>query len=205
MNVAGVMLLRFIGGLDRSAAAQAAYAIGYTELFSFVTWSSTGLLGATAAVVGQNLGAGKPDRARGAARSAATIGLGVAGFLGILYFTIPGTLLGIFGMADPDVLEIGTELLRYLSLSGLFITVALIYTGALHGCGDTRSPLYISIVSQIVIPLGICFFFQATRGLRASDIWLAILLGHATRCLLSVLRFRQEKWRSIVVDIGDRS
>ena len=205
MNVAGVMLLRFIGSLERSAAAQAAYAIGYNELFSFVTWSSVGLMGATAAVVGQNLGAGKPDRALAVPRAAAGIGLCVAGILGILYYTVPGLLLGIFGMQDADVLEIGTQLLRYLSLSGLFITVALIYTGALQGSGDTRSPLYISIVSQIVIPLGLCFYFQATRGLRASDIWLAILLGHTTRCLLSVVRFRQEKWRDIVVDIGDRA
>ena len=202
MNIAGVMLLRFIGSLERSAEAQAAYAIGYAELFSFVTWSSTGLMGATAAVVGQNLGAGNTDRARKAVGVAARIGLGVAGFLGILFLLVPQHLLGIFGMQNPDVITIGTQLLRYLSVSALFITVALIYTGALQGTGDTRSPMWISIISQIVIPLGLCFFLQSTRGLRATDIWLAILLGHATRCVLSVLRFRQEKWRQIVVDIG---
>ena len=48
MNVAGVMLLRFIGSLEQSAAAQAAYAIGYTELFSMITWTSVGLMGAAA-------------------------------------------------------------------------------------------------------------------------------------------------------------
>ena len=79
--------------------------------------------------------------------------------------------------------------------------MALTYTGALQGTGDTRSPLYISIVSQVVIPLGLCAILDATRGLRPADIWLAILLGHATRCVLSVLRFRQGKWRGIQVDI----
>ena len=54
------------------------------------------------------------------------------------------------------------QLLRYLSVSGLFITVALTYTGGLQGTGDTKSPLYISIVSQIVVPLGMCFFIQDT-------------------------------------------
>ncbi len=63
MNVAGVLLLRFIGGLEYSAAAQAAYTIGYTELFSMITWTSVGLMGAAATIAGQNLGAGKPDRA----------------------------------------------------------------------------------------------------------------------------------------------
>src|SRR5688572_23363670 len=63
MNVAGVMLLRFIGSLEHSAEAQGAYAIGYTELFSLITWTSVGLMGAAATIAGQNLGAGHPERA----------------------------------------------------------------------------------------------------------------------------------------------
>ncbi len=202
MNVGGVFLLRFIGSLDASAEAQAAYAISYTELFSFITWTSVGLMGATAAVAGQNLGAGRPERTEQAVRVAARIGLGAAALVGSLFLLIPRALLGIFGMQDPAVVDLGVQLLHFLSVSGLFITVALTYTGGLQGTGDTRSPLYISIVSQLVIPLGMCAILQATRGLRPTDIWLAILIGHATRCTLSVLRFRQGKWRGIEVDIG---
>ena len=62
MNIAGVLLLRFIGSLEHSAEAQAAYAVAYSELFSLVTWTSVGLMGAAAAVAGQNLGAGNPER-----------------------------------------------------------------------------------------------------------------------------------------------
>jgi putative MATE family efflux protein len=201
MNVAGVMLLRFIGSLERSAEAQAAYAVTYTELFSFITWTSVGLMGATAAVVGQNLGAGKPERSVRAVHVAARIGLIVAASLGLLFLAIPRLLLGLFGMDDPVVVQLGAQLLRYLSVSGLFITVALVYTGGLHGTGDTRGPLYISIVAQIIIPLGICSVLEAVRGLQPVDIWLAIVAGHAMRCLLSVARFRQEKWKRIEVDI----
>ena len=93
------------------------------------------------------------------------------------------------------------QLLRYLSVSGLFITVALSYTGGLQGTGDTRSPLYISIVSQVVVPIGLCSVLQAMRGLQPSDIWTAILLGHFTRAGLSMLRFRQGRWRHITVDL----
>src|SRR4029453_1512659 len=132
---------------------------------------------------------------------AARIGLGVAAFVGALFLFIPEQLLGIFGMTEPLVTSIGKELLRYLIVSGFFITVALSYTGGLQGTGDTRSPLYISIVSQIVVPLGICTALQATRGLHPSDIWTAIVLGHMTRALLSVVRFRQGKWQHIAVDI----
>jgi len=202
MNVAGVFLLRFIGSLERSAAAQAAYAVAYTELFSLITWTSVGLMGAAGTVAGQNLGAGHPDRSMRAVRAAAGIGLGVATIVGLLFVTLPGVLLGLFGMDDPAVLAIGTQLLRYLSVSGLFIAVALTYTGGLQGTGDTRGPLYISIVSQIVVPLGLCAVLDATRGLAPADIWAAIVLGHVTRCGLSVLRFRSGKWRAIAVEIA---
>jgi Na+-driven multidrug efflux pump len=97
------------------------------------------------------------------------------------------------------------QLLRVLALSGLFITTALTFTGGLQGTGDTKSPLYISIISQVIIPLGICFIVQRTSRLDPIDIWIAILVGHATRCALSVLRFNQGKWRAIAVDISAAS
>lgn len=201
MNVGGVVLLGFVGSLAQSAEAQAAYAVGYTELFSLITWTSSGLMGAAAAIAGQNLGAARPDRSVHGVRVASLIGLAVAGTVGLLFLTIPRALLAVFGMEDPVVVDLGAQLLAYLSVSGLFITVALAYTGGLQGTGDTRSPLYISIVSQLVIPLGICGVIQALRGLNPGDIWLAILLGHMTRCTLSVVRFRQGDWREIEVDI----
>jgi Na+-driven multidrug efflux pump len=201
MNVGGVLLLRFIGSLEHSAEAQAAYAVAYTELFSLITWTSVGLMGAAATIAGQNLGARNPDRAIAGVRVASQIGLGVAALVGAMFLLIPRYLLAAFGMTETLVIDIGVELLRYLSISGFFITVALSYTGGLQGTGDTRSPLYISLVSQILIPLGLCTILQATTGLQPGYIWLAILLGHITRCTLSVARFRQQKWRSIHVDI----
>jgi putative MATE family efflux protein len=201
MNVGGVMLLRFIGSLPASAEAQAAYTIAYTQVFSFITWTAMGLMGAAAAIAGQNLGAGRPERADRAVHLAAMMGLGMAALVGALFLIAPRVLLAVFGVTDPAVTELGVQLLRYLSLSGLFITAALVYTGGLQGAGDTRSPLHISVVSQVVVPLSICAFFEVLRGLTPADIWLAILLGHMTRCTLSVLRFRQGRWRDIRVEI----
>lgn len=200
MNIGGVMLLRFIGSLAQSGEAQAAYAVCYTELFSFVTWTSVGLMGAAAAVAGQNLGAGRPERAASGVRMASRIGMGMAASIGILFVAIPRYLLAAFGMNDPEVVRLGMQLLGFLSVSGLFITVALTYTGGLQGTGDTKSPFYISLVSQVALPIGFCLALQASGRLTPAGIWSAILLGHATRCLLSVLRFRQGKWKLIQVE-----
>ena len=202
MNIGGVLMLAFIGSLAQSAAAQAAFSVVYTELFSLITWTSVGLMGAAAATAGQNLGAGNPDRAAASVHVAARIGVSSAAIVGIFFLFLPRQLLAVFGMDDPAVVEIGVQLLRVLSLSGLFIAVALTYTGGLQGTGDTKSPLYISIASQVIVPLGICFVIQQISTLDPIDIWIAILVGHATRFALSVLRFNQGRWRNIAVDIG---
>jgi putative MATE family efflux protein len=202
MNIGGLLLLSFIGSLAQSAAAQAAFTVSYSQLFSFVTWTSVGLMGAAAAIAGQNLGANNPDRAQQAVNVAARIAFGGAAFFGLFFLFLPRQLLAVFSMHEPEVVTIGTQLLHVLSVSGLFIAVALTYTGGLQGTGDTKSPLFISIISQIIVPLGICFVIQRTGTLQPIDIWVAILIGHATRCALSILRFRQGKWRLIKVKVG---
>jgi Na+-driven multidrug efflux pump len=134
-----------------------------------------------------------------AVQVAARFGLIIAGTIGLIFLAFADQLLAFFGLNDPTVVLIGRQLLRYLSLSGLFITVALTYTGGLQGTGDTKSPLFITLVAQIVLPLGLCFSLQATGHLEAAGIWQAIVLGHFARCVLSAARFHQGGWRYIRV------
>ena len=202
MNVGGIVLLGYVGSLELSAEAQAVFAVGYAQLFSLIAWSSNALMQASAALAGQNLGAGRPDRTRRVPLQAGLVGWGLAIPIGASFWLIPERLLALFGMTDPVVVGLGSEFLAYLSVSGLLITLALSFTGALQGTGDTKSPMYISIVSQLLLPLGICAAIDMTRSLEPADIWLAIVLGHAARCSLSILRFRQERWREIEVDTG---
>ena len=201
MNVAGVLLLRFMGSLPYSAEAQAAYAVCYTELFAFITWTSVGLMSAAATIAGQNLGAGKPERSVQGVMVAARFGLMIAAVIGIIFLLFADQLLAAFGLTDPIVVRIGRQLLQYLSISGLFITLALTFTGGLQGTGDTRSPLFITLISQVAVPLGLCFYLQATGRLEATGIWLAIVLGHFTRCALSAARFHQGRWKTIAVGV----
>src|SRR3989454_9011322 len=133
MNVAGVLLLRFIGSLAQSAEAQAAYAVGYTELFSFITWTSVGLMSADATVGGQNLGAGRPERAVHGVHVAAGLGLGLAAAIGVLFLTIPRSPLGVFGMTDPGVVGPGAPLLAFPRVSRPFLPRRPPSTGGLPG------------------------------------------------------------------------
>ncbi|MBI4852434.1 MAG: MATE family efflux transporter [Acidobacteria bacterium] len=194
MNIGGVILLRFIGTLDHSAETQAAYSVGYSQLFSLITWTSVGLMSASSVMAGQNLGAKKFDRVKQTVATTSKVGLTMAIIIGTLFLIIPSTLLGLFGITDSLVISIGKELLAYLSISGVCITIALTYSGGLQGTGDTRSPLYISLVSQVALPISLCLLIKFLRPLQPSDIWLAIVLGHLARAALTVVKFRQSKW-----------
>ena len=118
------MLLRFIGSLAQSAAAQAAYAVGYTELFSLITWTSVGLMGAAATVAGQNLGAGQPERASRASTPRPASALRVAAIVGVMFVPFP-RLLGLFGADRGRVARSAQQLLRFLAVSGFFVSAAL--------------------------------------------------------------------------------
>jgi len=154
-------------------------------------------------IVGQSLGAQKPERALVAPWAATRVGLCVAVPLSLAFLLLPDVLLGFFGMEDPLVLSLGRQLLGFLALSALFLTTALSYTGALQGTGDTRSPMYISIISQLIVPIGLCATLDAWGGLQPIEIWSAIVIGHFLRMSLSILRFQQGKWTSIRVELGE--
>jgi putative MATE family efflux protein len=201
MNIGGFLMLSFIGSLVHSAAAQAAYSIAYSQLFTFVSFTANGLMAAASTVAGQNLGAKQIERANSSVNIAAGFGVIGSAFIGFFFYFFPVQLLAVFDVRDANTLEIGMLLLRYLSISGIFVSVALAYTGGLQGTGDTKSPLYISIISQVIIPLSVCFIIKQTIGLEAWHIWSAILAGHFARCFLSMLRFRQGKWRNIKVEM----
>jgi putative MATE family efflux protein len=109
MNITGVLVLRFIGSIEHSAAAQAAYAVGYSELFSLITWTSAGLMGASATIAGQSLGAGHSHRAMRGVAVASWFGLSVAAIVGLAFMAFPQHLLGIFGMKDADALSFGVR------------------------------------------------------------------------------------------------
>jgi len=204
MNIGGAMVLRFIGSLPNSGEAQAAYTICYVQLFSFVTWAGFGLRAACATVIGQNIGAGKAERGRAAVFVGAVIGFIWALFFGFWYFFFPELLLNLFGVTDELVLQYGVELLNYLAFSGLFVVVALAFTGGLQGAGDTMRPMVIAFTTQIVILLGICFVFELRGQLSSTVIWTSILIAHLSRLTLSFLIFVQGKWKGIKVELEEK-
>lgn len=202
LNLGGVMLTVFIGRLDDSVAAQAAYTICYSQLFSFVTWASFGLRASAATMMGQNIGAGRPERGKAGVYIATVVAFFWASVLGLLFLAVPKVLLGLFGATEGTVVDLGVSLLRYLALSGIFVATTLALTGGLQGAGDTKRPMVIAFLTQIVVLLGFCAVAYWMDMLTPQLVWLAILLSHASRFALTYGAFRQGRWAHIKLDLG---
>ena len=205
LNIGGIWLYRYVGSLADSSAAQAAYTICYAQLFSFVTWAALGLRGSAAALMGQNIGAGKGERGRRCVHVAAVMGGAWAAVWGVAVWVAPGTFLALFNSSDGEdaiVLTLGTTLLHYLSVSGVFLAVALALTGGLMGAGDTKKPMYIAIVTQIIVLLGVCEIYNQLGLLSANAIWSAILISHVSRYVLTHAAFHTAKLKPMAITVG---
>jgi putative MATE family efflux protein len=201
LNIGGVFLLRFIGKLDHSASAQAAYTICYVQLFSLVTWTSFGLRAAASTLIGQNLGADEPERARRGVQVAAGVGAVWAALIGLVFWNFPETLLWLFQAVDEPIRGYGISLLRYLSFSGVMLAVALALTGGLQGAGDTKMPMYIAFLTQIVVLLGYCWILDQLGALTTDRIWFGILLSHTSRLVMTYIVFHRGRWALIHLEL----
>ncbi len=202
LNIGGATLIYFINQLPNSAAVLAAYSVCYSQIFSIVTFTGFGLRAACATVIGQNIGAGKLARGERAVYLGAGIGFVWAAVFGLIFFTLPGPVLSIFALdLGSPVGEIARTFLHFLTFSGVFVVVMLAFTGGLQGAGDTRTPMYVAFITQIVILLGFCLAFQMAGRLSTEVIWTAILIAHATRFVLTYVVFSRGSWRKIKVSL----
>ena len=205
LNIGGVILMRKIGSLPDSAAAQAAYAICYSQLFNVITFASFGLRSASATVVGQNIGAGKPERGVAGVRVAASMGMVWAALVGVVFWMFPYPLLAVFDATKEPVVGYGVSFLRFLSFSGIVLAGGLAYTGALQGAGDTKRPMVIAFFTQLFVLLGTCEVFELLGMLTANAIWTAILVSHTSRFVFTYAAFRRGGWKKINLDIRPKA
>lgn len=199
LNIGAIGIVAYIDRLAFASEAMAAYTVCYAQLFSFVTWASLGLRSAAAALVGQNVGAGKSERGKAGVRVAAAMGVMWASVWGVTMWSHPEFFLRVFNLTDEHVVAFGTSLLRYLSFSGVFLSAGLAFSGGLIGAGQTQKPMWISIITQIFILLGVCQIYSLFDRLTAGGIWQAILISHFCRYVLTHYVFRHAHWKPIIV------
>jgi putative MATE family efflux protein len=199
LSLAGVLLSLIYVWLTRYTSrfgtpALAALGIGHKmEGLGFI--AITGFALSAGALVGQNLGAGREDRARHAVWLTVAYCLVVTVTTAIAFLLIPRTLVGLF-TTDPAVIEAGSLYLRIITIAQIGQTFELIFEGALAGAGYTVLPMVVSTtITALRIPLSA--MWSARFGLVG--IWWALSLTAAARGVAMTLFWRAGAWRKSVV------
>jgi putative MATE family efflux protein len=184
-----------------STPVVAAYGIG-TRVFSVIFLPAIAVARGVETMSGQNIGAGKYDRAERANYVAASGLFVVLSALGVLIFLVPTPIVGVF-TDDPTVLETGATFLRYAALSFGFIGIMRAFTGGFRGAGNTLVAAVISIVtlagirfpvayvaSQFSLPIPYTQYVSGARG-----IWVAFFVSNVAGAAIAWLWFRRGTWR----------
>jgi putative MATE family efflux protein len=170
---------------------------GYTiaiRLVIFCLLPSWGLSNAAATMVGQSLGAGKPDRAERAVWIAGGYNMVVLGAVGALFILFAAPIVGLF-THDPAVLPIGALALRTMSYGFLFYALGMVLTQSFNGAGDTWTPTWINLVCFWLFEIPLAYVLAIVAGLGPFGAFLAITLGYSSLALVSAVLFRRGQWK----------
>jgi putative MATE family efflux protein len=162
------------------------------ESVSFLT--CLGFSVAASTLVGQNLGAGKPERSAQAAWQTAGIAVLVTGFVATMFLIFPKQIASVF-ISDPKVIEIGIGYLRILALSQMFMALEIVFEGAFGGAGNTIPPMLVSIPGSLArIPLA--YLLAVHWGMGIKGVWWAITLTSIAKGIVLTYWFSRGKWKA---------
>ncbi len=159
---------------------------------------SWGMTNAVATLVGQNLGAGKPDRAE---RSVWITGLyNMVFLLGVaaVFILWPEPLIGVF-TSDPAVLALGAQCLRVVSYGYAFYAWGMVMVQAFNGAGDTTTPTWINLGCYWLFQIPLALVLAEVLALGPLGVFLAITIAESLVAVVGILFFRRGKWKERVV------
>jgi len=186
-----LVLVRFVSSFG--SAAVAGYTVGI-RIFIFAILPSWGLSSAAATLVGQNLGAQKPDRAE---RSVWLTGLYNMVFLGIVtvvFVAFPEPIIRLF-TDDPAVIPFGVDCLRIISYGNLAYAYGMVMVQSFNGAGDTFTPTVVNIFGYWLFQLPVAYWLAFHTSLGSKGVFAAIPIAEAAIALVGVILFRRGRWK----------
>ncbi len=187
-----VGLVRIISTFGSDAVA--GYTIGIRVVL-FALFPAFGLSNAAATMVGQSLGAGKPDRAEKAVWLAAFYNVAFLGTMGLLFLAFAPTIVHWFS-ASPVVDGYASACLRTVACGFLFYAFGMVLTQSFNGAGDTWTPTWINFFAFWVFEIPAAWVFSSVMGMGPQGVFLAVMLGFSTLAVVSTIIFRQGRWKA---------
>jgi putative MATE family efflux protein len=174
---------------------------GYTVAMRVVVFAilpSYGMSNAAATMVGQALGAGKPDRAEKAVWKACLYNLAFLGIVGVAFVALAGPIVRLFS-DDPEVVRHGAMALRVVALGFPLYAFGMVLTQAFNGAGDTWTPTWINLAVFWAFEIPLAYVLAITLGMGPTGAFWAITIAFSSLAVVSGLIFRRGKWKTKVV------
>lgn len=190
-----IFLMRILAGVGSEAVAGATIAI---RIMMFTMMPAWGLSNAAATLVGQNLGAGNPDRAES---SVWKIGLYTMVFMvlvSVVYFFFNESLMQLF-TNDERVISIGSEWLQILSYSYFIYGWWMVSVQAFNGAGDTKTPTMINIVFFWLIQIPLCYYLALQLDWQQSGVFWGVFISETAVGIFTLWLFSRGKWKTVKV------
>lgn len=188
--------------LTRIIAESGSIAVaGYTVAIRIVIFTllpAMGLANAATTLVGQNLGAGKPDRAEASVWKAALYNAVFLGSVSIVFLVFGDFFIGFFN-DDTGVVAIGKQALAILCLGYVFFAYGMVISQSFNGAGDTFTPTLINIGMFWVFEIPLAWLLASYWGMGASGVFWAISAAHSLHAVVSVLVFRRGRWKTVKI------
>ena len=177
--------------------ALAGYIVG-VRVILFALLPSWGMSNAAATMVGQALGAKKPDRAERAVWLAGLYNMCVLGCVGLLFVVFAPQIIRLF-TSDPAVTPYGTDCLRIVACGFLFYAYGMVLTQSFNGAGDTWTPTIINLFVFWLWELPLAYVLAITLHFGPRGVFLAIMIAFSSLAVVSAIVFRRGKWKTKVV------
>src|SRR5579864_3267740 len=190
-----IAVVRIIATFGSAAAAANTLAI---KIIVFAILPSWGMSNAAATLVGQNLGAGKPERAELAVWRTGFYNMLFLGSVGLVFIAFAERIIGWF-TSDPAVAPIAVSGLRLLSYGYVSYAYGMVVTAAFNGAGDTATPTLLNLISFWLFQIPIAWLLAFHTGLGPRGVFVAVVIGDSLLALLAILCFRRGKWKKTVV------
>lgn len=188
-------VVRIIASFGSAAAAANTLAI---KIIIFAILPSWGMSNAAATLVGQNLGAGKPERAETSVWRTGFYNMLFLGTVGLIFAAFAERIIGLF-TNDPAVVPIAVSGLRLLSYGNISYAYGMVVTAAFNGAGDTFTPTILNLICfwVVQIPVACLLAFHTSLGPRGA--FIAVLISDTLLALLGIIWFRRGAWKRTVV------